>query len=83
MARQQLASELLNPSWVLTQPEALHFWLRLPQPWSRVVLMQHLRSCGIGSEGWFAGLAILNCGASTVISYHGYFHTSRKLERKS
>jgi histidinol-phosphate/aromatic aminotransferase/cobyric acid decarboxylase-like protein len=48
IARQQLASELLNPSWVLTQPEALHFWLRLPQPWSRVVLMQHLRSCGIG-----------------------------------
>jgi DNA-binding transcriptional MocR family regulator len=48
MARQQLASELLKPSWVLTQPEALHLWLRLPEPWSRVVLMQHLRSCGIG-----------------------------------
>ncbi|HXZ02337.1 MAG TPA: PLP-dependent aminotransferase family protein [Stellaceae bacterium] len=47
-ARQQLAAEILDPSWVLTQPEALHLWLRLPKPWSRVVLMQHLRSCGIG-----------------------------------
>src|SRR5713226_9285428 len=42
-----------------------------------------LGSVGHGSEGWFAGLAMLNCGVSTVISYHGYFHTTRKLERKS
>jgi DNA-binding transcriptional MocR family regulator len=48
MARQLLAAELLDPAWMLTQPEALHFWLRLPEPWSRVVLMQHLRSSGIG-----------------------------------
>jgi len=48
MARQQLAAELLDPAWMVTQPEALHFWLRLPEPWSRVALMQHLRNSGIG-----------------------------------
>lgn len=47
-ARQEIAAQIFDPSWVLTQPEALHLWLRLPAPWSRVVLMQHLRSCGIG-----------------------------------
>jgi DNA-binding transcriptional MocR family regulator len=48
LARQQLAAEILDPAWVVTQPEALHLWLRLPKPWSRGVLMQHLRACGIG-----------------------------------
>ncbi|HZB93527.1 MAG TPA: PLP-dependent aminotransferase family protein [Stellaceae bacterium] len=48
IARQRLAAELLDPAWMQTQPEALHFWLRLPEPWSRVALMQHLRSSGIG-----------------------------------
>jgi DNA-binding transcriptional MocR family regulator len=48
MARQRLAAGLLDPAWMQTQPEALHFWLRLPAPWSRGVLLQHLRSAGIG-----------------------------------
>jgi DNA-binding transcriptional MocR family regulator len=47
-ARQRLVAELLQPAWVQTQPEAFHFWLKLPEPWSRGALMQHLRSCGIG-----------------------------------
>jgi DNA-binding transcriptional MocR family regulator len=46
--RQRLLATILPRDIVRTDPSAFHFWLSLPDPWTRSAFVGHTRSTGIG-----------------------------------
>jgi len=46
--RQRLVAASLPREIIRTDPVGFHFWLRLPQPWTRSAFVGHTRSTGIG-----------------------------------
>ena len=46
--RQRLVAANLPPNMIRTDPVGFHFWLSLPQPWTRSAFVGHTRSTGIG-----------------------------------
>jgi DNA-binding transcriptional MocR family regulator len=47
-ARQRLASGILRPDYVKTDPLSFNLWVRLPPPWTRSAFIGHMRGMGIG-----------------------------------
>jgi DNA-binding transcriptional MocR family regulator len=46
--RQRLVAASLPREIIRTDPVGFHFWLRLPEPWTRSAFVGHTRSTGIG-----------------------------------
>jgi DNA-binding transcriptional MocR family regulator len=46
--RQRLVTASLPPEMILTDPVGFHFWLNLPEPWTRSAFVGHTRATGIG-----------------------------------
>ncbi len=46
--RQKLVATNLPPNIIRTDPVGFHFWLTLPEPWTRSAFVGHTRSTGVG-----------------------------------
>jgi len=46
--RQRLVAASLPPEMIRTDPVGFHFWLNLPEPWTRSAFVGHTRATGIG-----------------------------------
>jgi DNA-binding transcriptional MocR family regulator len=46
--RQRLVAANLPPEMIRTDPVGFHFWLELPEPWTRSAFVGHTRSTGVG-----------------------------------
>jgi DNA-binding transcriptional MocR family regulator len=46
--RQRLVAATLPPDMIRTDPVGFHFWLNLPEPWTRSAFVGHMRTTGIG-----------------------------------
>jgi DNA-binding transcriptional MocR family regulator len=46
--RQRLVAANLPPDMIRTDPVGFHFWLELPEPWTRSAFVGHTRSTGVG-----------------------------------
>jgi DNA-binding transcriptional MocR family regulator len=46
--RQRLVAASLPPEMIRTDPVGFHFWLNLPEPWTRSAFVGHTRATGVG-----------------------------------
>lgn len=46
--RQRMCAELLPGMTLRTDPAGFHFWLTLPEPWTRSAFVGHMRATGLG-----------------------------------